>query len=153
MVLVHKGKLMTIVFYSGLRVADDSSAYLRSFGSPKSRHHATLMYSKKLPVGKIANFLTTPIGVVIKGISYWVNDSGQHIVARFSDKRILERHNQYVAQGCEYGYSYQPHITLEINTGDQREKYKDLIGKTIILTYEYLQLMQEEEVADLKNSC
>lgn len=132
------------IFYAGMNLAHKSYALFRDLGSPRSEYHITLIYSRAMPTQQVSGFLTEPFNVPITAIEYWNNDGREFTVARVASAELTYRNAFYQLIGCKSDFSdFRPHITLETG-GDFREKYKSLVGKSVLLTYEYIEIFEEK---------
>lgn len=133
---------MKNIFYSGFMVSESFSNKLKELGSNMKSHHCTVMYSEKMPVGKIHNLIER-FTVPITEIRHWPGADGVGYTVAILDSGMLhDWYSYFISLGCEYDFEYIPHITLEKGNGDTSEKYKSLIGQWVIFDYQYVQILQ-----------
>lgn len=129
-----------VIYYSGISVSQSSSKLLWSLGSTQTEHHTTLIYSTKLPRGKVYNLMSSAIGKV-SGIEYWEGfDKRGYTVAIIDNPEFHKWFKFFTTLGCEYDFEYRPHITLDVGKGDTSAAYQSLIGEPIYYYEQYIQI-------------
>jgi len=136
---------MNLAFYSGIYVTDSSTDLLRDHGSPLVKHHTTLVFSRKLPVGKMRGFMIGMIGCIVAeiiAIRHWPGADGRGYTVAILDCGLFCDWNDYfLSKGCENDFDYIPHITLDKGMGDTTEKYQGLIGMRVGFDQQYVEIM------------
>ena len=133
---------MSLAFYSGIFVTDPSTDLLRDHGSPLVKHHTTLVFSRKLPIGKICGLMLGHIVAKIIDIQHWEGADGKGYTVAILDCGLFCDWNYYfLSKGCENDFDYIPHITLDKGMGDTSVNYQGLIGMSIGFGQQYIEIM------------
>lgn len=132
---------MATVFYSGIMVSEESTKLLNSFGSNRLNHHTTIVYSEKMPSGKIHGLMHRVVAKIVD-IRHWEGADGRGYTVAVLDCELFRDWNYYfLGKGCVNDFEYIPHITLDKGKGDTALQYQGLIGQTIGFDDQYIQIM------------